>query len=140
MPPQAACFMKRGTMEQKERKKYIRDLILVGALLIAALLVLLVIRNRQERKTRTDAVVTVRTADGDAVYPLNKDGVFSLNGGTNTLVIENGEAWVSEANCPDKVCMGMGKISKNGEFIACLPNQVIIVVEGGEESPVDGRT
>lgn len=132
--------MKRGTMEQKERKKYIRDLILVGALLIAALLVLLVIRNRQERKTGTDAVVTVRTADGDEVYPLNKDGVFSLNGGTNTLVIENGEAWVSEANCPDKVCMGMGKISKNGEFIACLPNQVIIVVEGGEESPVDGRT
>ena len=132
--------MKRGTMEQKERKKDIRDLILVGALLIAALLVLLVIRNRQERKTGTDAVVTVRTSDGDEVYPLNKDGVFSLNGGTNTLVIENGEAWVSEANCPDKVCMGMGKISKNGEFIACLPNQVIIVVEGGEESPVDGRT
>ena len=94
----------------------------------------------QERETGTDAVVTVRTADGDEVYPLNKDGVFSLNGGTNTLVIENGEAWVSEANCPDKVCMGMGKISKNGEFIACLPNQVIIVVEGGEESPVDGRT
>lgn len=140
MPPQAACVMKRGTMEQKERKKYIRDLILVGALLIAALLVLLVIRNRQERKTGTDAVVTVRTSDGDEVYPLSKDGVFSLNGGTNTLVIENGEAWVSEANCPDKVCMGMGKISKNGEFIACLPNQVIIVVEGGEESPVDGRT
>ncbi len=132
--------MKRGTMEQKERKKYIRDLILVGALLIAALLVLLVIRNRQEIETGTDAVVTVRTSDGDEVYPLNKDGVFSLNGGTNTLVIENGEAWVSEANCPDKVCMGMGKISKNGEFIACLPNQVIIVVEGGEESPVDGRT
>lgn len=132
--------MKRGTMEQKDRKKYIRDLILVGALLIAALLVLLVIRNRQERETGTDAVVTVRTADGDEIYPLNKDGVFSLNGGTNTLVIENGEAWVSEANCPDKVCMGMGKISKNGEFIACLPNQVIIVVEGGEESPVDGRT
>ena len=67
--------MKRGTMEQKERKKYIRDLILVGALLIAALLVLLVIRNRQERKTGTDAVVTVRTSDGDEVYPLNKDGV-----------------------------------------------------------------
>ncbi len=127
-------------MEQKVKKKYIRDLVIVGALLIAALLALLVIRNRQEKQTGTDAVVTVRTADGNEIYPLNKDGVFSLNGGTNTLVIENGEAWVSEANCPDKVCMGMGKISKNGEFIACLPNQVIIVVEGGEESPVDGRT
>lgn len=127
-------------MEQKVKKKYIRDLVIVGALLIAALLALLVIRNRQEKQTGTDAVVTVRTADGDEIYPLNKDGLFSLNGGTNTLVIENGEAWVSEADCPDKICMGMGKISKNGEFIACLPNQVIIVVEGGEDSPVDGRT
>ena len=127
-------------MEQKVKKKYIRDLVIVGALLIAALLALLVIRNRQEKQTGTDAVVTVRTADGDEIYPLHKNGVFSLNGGTNTLVIENGEAWVSEADCPDKICMGMGKISKNGEFIACLPNQVIIVVEGGEESPVDGRT
>ena len=127
-------------MNQKEKKKYIRDLVLVGVLLIAAVLALLLLRNRQEKETGSNAVVAVRTADGEAVYPLNKDGVFSLNGGTNTLVIENGEAWVSEANCPDKICMGMGKISKNGEFIACLPNQVIIVVEGGEESPVDGRT
>ena len=127
-------------MEQKEKKKYIRDLVLVGVLLIAAVLALFLLRNRQEKETGSNAVVTVRTADGEAIYPLNKDGVFSLNGGTNTLVIENGEAWVSEANCPDKICMGMGKISKNGEFIACLPNQVIIVVEGGEESPIDGRT
>ena len=127
-------------MEQKEKKKYIRDLVLVGVLLIAAVLALILLRNRQEKETGSNAVVTVRTADGEAIYPLNKDGVFSLNGGTNTLVIENGEAWVSEADCPDKICMGMGKISKNGEFIACLPNQVIIVVEGGEESPIDGRT
>ena len=127
-------------MNQKEKKKYIRDLVLVGVLLIAAVLALFLLRNRQEKETGSNAVVTVRTADGEAIYPLNKDGVFSLNGGTNTLVIENGEAWVSEADCPDKICMGMGKISKNGEFIACLPNQVIIVVEGGEESPIDGRT
>ena len=112
----------------------------MGVLLIAAVLALFLLRNRQEKETGNNAVVTVRTADGEAIYPLNKDGVFSLNGGTNTLVIENGEAWVSEADCPDKICMGMGKISKNGEFIACLPNQVIIVVEGGEESPVDGIT
>ena len=127
-------------MNQKEKKKYIRDLVLVGVLLIAAVLALFLLRNQQEKETGSNAVVTVRTADGEAIYPLNKDGVFSLNGGTNTLVIENGEAWVSEADCPDKICMGMGKISKNGEFIACLPNQVIIVVEGGEESPVDGIT
>ena len=82
------------------------------------------------------------TVDGEEIgrYYLNRDGTFSLNGGSNVLVVENGEAWVSEANCPDKVCMGMGKISRNGEFIACLPNRLIIVVEGGEQSPIDGKT
>ena len=48
---------------------------------------------------------------------------------------------MSEADCPDKVCMGMGKISRNGEFIACLPNRLLVVVEGAaEQSPVDGMT
>ena len=128
-------------MEQTDRKKTIRDLIIVGILLVAAVLLLLAVRNRQERETGTGAEAVV-TVDGEEVgrYPLNKDGVFPLNGGSNTLVIENGEAWVSEANCPDKICMGMGKISKNGEFVACLPNRLIIVVEGGEDSLVDGRT
>ena len=42
-----------------------------------------------------------------------------LNGGSKILVVSNGEAWVSEANCPDKVCMGMGKIRRNGDLPVC---------------------
>ena len=128
-------------MEQNDRKKVLRDLIIAGVLLAAALLLLFFVRSRQEKETGSGAMAVVTVASGEQQsYPLNKDGVFPLNGGSNTLVIENGEAWVSEANCPDKICMGMGKISRNGEFIACLPNRVIIVIEGGEENPVDGRT
>ena len=128
-------------MEQNDRKKVLRDLIIAGVLLAAALLLLFFVRSRQEKETGSGAMAVVTVDSGEQQsYPLNKDGVFPLNGGSNTLVIENGEAWVSEANCPDKSCMGMGKISRNGEFIACLPNRVIIVIEGGEENPVDGRT
>ncbi|MBQ5523338.1 MAG: NusG domain II-containing protein, partial [Oscillospiraceae bacterium] len=49
----------------------------------------------------------------------------------------DGEAWISEANCPDKLCMGFGKISKNGEVIVCLPNRLIVVIEDGEAAEVD---
>ena len=128
-------------MNTAEKKKYTRDLILVGALLLLALLLFFLVRNGQDRATGTDAVAVV-TVDGAEVgrYPLNKSGTFPLNNGSNILVVENGEAWVSEANCPDKVCMGMGKISRNGEFIACLPNRLIVVVEGGEPALVDGMT
>ncbi len=128
-------------MNKTETKKYTRDLILVGILLLAALLLFVLMREKQTKETGTGAVAVV-TVDGEEFgrYSLNENGTFLLNGGSNTLVIENGEAWVSEANCPDKVCMGMGKISRNGEFIACLPNRLIVIVEGGEQSPFDGKT
>ena len=124
-------------MKEAEKKNYKRDLLLVGILLLAALLLFALTRGTRE--SGAEAVVTV---DGTEVgrYPLSKAGTFPLNGGTNILVIENGEAWVTEANCPDKICMGMGKISRNGEFIACLPNRLLIVVEGGEKAVVDGKT
>ena len=124
-------------MKEAEKKNYKRDLLLVGILLLAALLLFALTRGTRE--SGAEAVVTV---DGTEVgrYPLSKAGTFPLTGGTNILVIENGEAWVTEANCPDKICMGMGKISRNGEFIACLPNRLLIVVEGGEKAAVDGRT
>ena len=128
-------------MDKTEKNKYGRDLILVGILLLAAFLLFFLTRRSQARETGSGASAVV-TVDGEEIgrYYLNRDGTFPLNGGSNVLVVENGEAWVSEANCPDKVCMGMGKISRNGEFIACLPNRLIIVVEGGEQSPIDGKT
>ena len=131
-----------GKPESPPKANYTRDLILVAVLLVAALALFFGLRSRQARDTGTGARAVV-TVEGREVgrYPLSKNGTFPLNGGTNILVVENGEAWVSEANCPDKVCMGMGKISRNGEFIACLPNRLLVVVEGAaEDSPVDGMT
>ena len=130
------------TAQKPEKVRYTRDLIIAGVLLLAALALFFLMRSRQARDTGTGAQAVV-TVDGQEVgrYPLQKSGTFPLNGGSNILVVENGEAWVSDADCPDKVCMGMGKISRNGEFIACLPNRLLIVVEGAaEQSPVDGMT
>lgn len=61
--------------------------------------------------------------------------------GTNALVIENGMAYVTDADCPDQVCIHMGKISKTGENIVCLPHKLVIQVEGdvGQESEYDNR-
>ena len=57
-------------------------------------------------------------------------------GGTNLLVIADGSASVTEADCPDALCVGMGKISRTGQSIVCLPHQV--VVEVGDESEEPG--
>ena len=64
------------------------------------------------------------------VYPLSRDGEFSLSGGSNILVIEDGEAFMKSADCPDKTCVHSHPISKVGETIVCLPNRVFVSVIG----------
>ena len=123
-------------MEEINMKNHKRDLILIGILLLTALILFLLFKDKQRNEPDAVAVVTV---DGTEIarYPLSRNGTFVLNEGSNTMVIEHGEAWVSEANCPDKLCMGFGKISKNGEIIVCLPNRLIVMIEGGEASGID---
>lgn len=57
--------------------------------------------------------------------------------GTNTLVIQSGKAYISEANCPDKQCMKQGKISRAGEMLVCLPNRVVVkIIDNKKDEPV----
>ncbi|MBT9175725.1 MAG: hypothetical protein DDT20_00025 [Firmicutes bacterium] len=56
---------------------------------------------------------------------------FTVRGTRGMLLIEvEGEyIRVVTADCPDKVCIGMGRKSRPGEVIVCLPNRVIIRIE-----------
>ena len=73
--------------------------------------------------------------------PLNTDTELEIKGessGTCLLVIENGEAYVKSADCPDGTCVKTGRISKNGQSIICLPNKIVImVVNENDEDGVD---
>ena len=110
------------------------DLILVVALLLlAGVLYLSMNANRQE-----GGVVVVRVNGVETErHSLAVDGTFPLNGGTNILVIRDGQAWLSEADCPDLLCVKQGKIHYTGQVITCLPNRLTVTVEGGESNGVD---
>ncbi|MBQ3755609.1 MAG: NusG domain II-containing protein [Oscillospiraceae bacterium] len=122
--------MKRGS----DRKKLIRDLVLAGSLLLAAVILLLVINGSRESGgvavVRVDGVETER-------LPLSVNGTFPLNGGSNILIIQDGQAWMSEANCPDLICVRQGIIHYTGQVITCLPNRLTVTIEGGESGGVD---
>ncbi len=115
-------------------KKLRADLILIAALLaLAGILFLALNHGRQE-----GGVAVVRV-DGVEVerHSLSLNGSFPLNGGSNILVIRDGQAWLSEANCPDHICVKQGKIHYTGQVITCLPNRLTVTVEGGESNGVD---
>ena len=115
-------------------KKRIWDILLIGGCLLLALVLFLVFRFGQEG----GAGVIVRVEGIEvARYSLYQNGTYPLNGGTNTMVIENGEAWLSHANCPDELCVKQGRIRLNGQVITCLPNKLTVTVYGGEQNDVD---
>lgn len=115
-----------------ENKKLLSDIILVGVLLLVSLSVFLI-----WYLNGTDGSTAVVSVDGDVVaeYSLAIDGVYYLNGGTNVLVIEDGAAYIREANCPGyQDCVETGRISRVGETIVCLPNKLVVEIVGeGDE-------
>lgn len=75
--------------------------------------------------------------EGQIVFtsPLGEDRTVTLAGphGDTVVSIRNGRARIVEASCPNKVCMGMGEVSRQGEVIACVPNVLLLHIEGGDE-------
>lgn len=102
-----------------------KDLILIIAVLIIASAGML-INHLLHQKPASLLEVQV---DGQVVatYDLSKNLdtiIEGAGGGTNHLIIQNGMAWISEASCPDKVCVNQGKVQLNGQIIVCLPNRM----------------
>lgn len=59
--------------------------------------------------------------------------------GYNLLEIDDGRVRVIEADCPDKLDVKQGYISKVGEVIVCLPNKLVIEIKGAStETDIDG--
>lgn len=63
----------------------------------------------------------------------NKEIVITSKG-SNILVISDGEAYMKDADCPDKICVHQGHISKTSQTIVCLPNKVVIKIVGNHDN------
>lgn len=131
---------KAGT--EKFRICYKKDIILVAAVLAAAVILLFAYRIGSSGNNRetADGVLEVMI-DGDLYgnFPLSEDRemIVTSSYGNNTVVIEQGRAYVKEADCPDKICEGMQKISGDGEVICCLPHRLFLTVRGGDSAGYD---
>ena len=113
---------------------------LIGAALIltaAGCAAFLLFRPSQQ----SGRVVARITVNGTIVNEINLSGVeepysFTLEGPggfSNTVLVEPGRICVSQAGCPDQVCVNQGFISNGITPIVCLPNKLIIEISGGGE-------
>uniref|UniRef100_UPI004055DCC0 NusG domain II-containing protein n=1 Tax=Agathobacter sp. TaxID=2021311 RepID=UPI004055DCC0 len=73
------------------------------------------------------------TVDGKeyGAYSLLEDRTIPIgNPVTNTIVIRDGEAIMTDAECPDQLCVRQKAISYDKESIICLPNKIVVTVTG----------
>ena len=110
------------------------DIIVIASLLLLSFTVLLTVNLLKKDGAYARVEINGETV---AEYPLYADGVYELNGGTNTLTIKDGAAYMTYSNCPDHTCERTGKVKHVGESIICLPNKLSITIVGESNDSVD---
>ena len=120
------------------------DVCLITIVLGVALIIMFSSKWVAKGHTGSEANVVV-TIDGEeyARYPLTSDYTEKIgfeDGSYNILSISGGYAKVTGASCPDQICVKHAKISYSGETIVCLPNRLVVTIDGGQDGSVDATT
>ena len=86
--------------------------------------------------------VLIRGTGQEWIFPIDAEETIAVSGtlGNTIVKIADKQVWVESSPCANQICMSAGHISRQGVWIACLPNNVFIFVEGSDDSaiPVDG--
>lgn len=112
--------------------------LLTGILLLA----ILVFAGYHLLHLQTGKTVQV-TVDGKLfkTLPLDQNTTYIIEtkSGKNVLEIKNGSANITDADCPDKLCVHQEKISRQGQTLVCLPHKVVVSISSdSEEETLDG--
>lgn len=114
------------------------DFILIAGILFTALVILSI--NILFVKKEGNVVVITRDGEEYKKLDLDKDNIVEIKGennNTNILKIENGQAAMIDASCPDLLCVHQKSIKYQGETIVCLPNKIVIEIKSDKKSNID---
>jgi len=101
---------------------------------VIALTIFLFTRSFAGDALPTRLKVTAPSFEG--YYSLDQKKLLEVPGplGNTTVIIRDGQVWIQDSPCREKICIKMGKIKRPGEQAVCLPNRVIIEIEGNRKS------
>lgn len=79
-----------------------------------------------------DLVVVKVNGEIYGKYSLTKDRTITVNrdGHMNKITIKGGKVQVSKSNCKNQVCVKQDSISTTHQNIVCIPNRVVVSIEG----------
>lgn len=89
--------------------------------------------------SQAGTVVEYHTPNDRGSLRLDTDRKLALQGsnGTSHISIDDGAVRFTDSPCRNKQCIHSGWLHGNGDFAACLPNQVTLRVRAGDEQGFD---
>lgn len=122
----------------KQMKK--NDMILAAALVALACVAFGGMAFYSRLTTKEPEAVVSLDGKEQGRYPLSENTMVEIrqeDGSYNILQIQDGEAEITKASCPDKVCVRHRSVSRQGESLVCLPNKMVVEIKNGEDSGID---
>ncbi len=109
--------------------------------LIAALVLVSAASFAAVNRLRSTGQTVVVEADNREIYrgPLREPRRLVVHGPVGATVVEisQGAAWVSSSDCHLHICVRTGKITQAGWVIVCVPNRVVVRIEGHRHNRFD---
>ena len=95
--------------------------------------------------TQPDAMRIIIEKDGKTVYTASLSAsaapqTFFVDGTNVEVYVHANGAVVISSDCPDQTCVHTGELHHAGDTAVCLPNRVVVRLEGENAPAVDGIT
>ncbi len=119
----------------------LRELRWADCLLLVGLSILAFAAWSRSRQAEGDRLLVEVTQEGKrSLYPIDQDLDLRLRNAAGRQVmlvkVQGSQVRVQESDCPLQYCVQRGAISRVGQWIACLPNQVFIRVLAARQHAV----
>lgn len=106
-------------------------IVIAAVLIISATASIFILRSVESSTARIyqdgKLIDSINLSRVTQAYTLTVSGAVE-----NTIMVDTGRICVLEATCPDQVCVHQGWISNSIVPVVCLPNALVIQIEGGD--------
>ncbi len=112
---------------------------IIITLVIAAIAVVLLLSALPGAADDLVAVIIINGEEAERIE-LSTDmqpEIVSLEDVGVIITAQNGEVAFTYSDCPDQTCVHTGWLSKAGDIAVCIPNEVIVKIEGITDNDID---
>ena len=111
------------------------DIILIVSLIVISLAMFI------SSFSQSESLIAEIYVDGEKAHSIALEEVtesYTINENYCQLLIEKDGVSFAFSNCGDQLCVKKGKLKRQGDTMACVPEKVVVVLKIDKQNKIDG--